>query len=755
MGDVDLLFGNEPYKDGHRCCEGTHSSIIVRSEKKMPPAKWTTTEQYLWLQEQFPEYTALHDGDKEYMHFWPKIYLHWFRRWPERAILFPGIPNKTMLKKEQQTAETHAEDSRKVQLQTWFRWRTNASKKNRGLKKDTSIFEAALVPKSRAKSAEEIYMDMVYNERIKPLIKAEQEAGNITTAGQRMALGRKFCKELLEDESDEVKEEVREKYDKQKKVKRVMLDDEDDNDETDADAIAKAIDDLPIICQCFAQLRHDWDIVSLSCHPSETPAGSNFSQLCPDKDNTFLAAYQQYAELIFPANERDPLLPGVGDDNELEELEGCDNGEEDGGCDGSMDWNIPGFATSSTKISDASMSGFGNTEAGISDASSFNELDQSVFNSKAQSNTSFEQAQPDAWSGFGNTKAGISDASSLNELDQSVSNSEAQSNTSFGQAQPDASLAQAQLHASFDWHNISTLPPDPTSVPGLNEVFGSSFSHADLIAMGFLGGGSTMPNPFPPAFSSLAPSLTDARSTVPGYYDAQHDTQYGTQMWNFSNLDSQGWEMPSLSSFLSSPISAKRTTTTTEQDEVLPHFTRQSPILPAANHPAYDSAEDLDSIHTGAGLPKSKRKRKSKLPAAEVDCNPAIEPTPTITPMNTAKPKAKPKAKPLTKSGAVTETLHATADEGNVLGHLTAPNTATKRNLAVDIGAAPRVSKRIPIKSRRNDVADAIGSDGSTFVGVGRDDPPVLEDVGASMMKRPPNSTMGSMIPAKKRRTKA
>ncbi|KAG1884770.1 hypothetical protein F4604DRAFT_1676858 [Suillus subluteus] len=700
-----------------------------------------------------------------------------------------------MLKKEQQTAETHAEDSRKV---TWFRWWTNASKKNRGLKKDTSIFEAALVPKSRAKSAEEIYMDMVYNERIKPLIKAEQEAGNITTAGQRMALGRKFCKELLEDESDEVKEEVREKYDKQKKVKRVMLDNEDDNDETDADAIAKAIDDLPIICQRFARLikkktrfivsfmcagpepRHDWDIVSLSCHPSETPAGSNFSQLCPDKDNTFLAAYQQYAELIFhkpiftvqitlrmsatrycQVLEMTMSLKSLKDATMVKRMEDvmvpwigifqvfisfCARVMQ-------ADASMIGFATSSTKISDASMSGFGNTEAGISDTSSFNELDQSVFNSEAQSNTSFEQAQPDAWSGFGNTEAGISDASSLNELDQSVSNSEAQSNTSFGQAQPDASLAQAQIHASFNWHNISTLPPDPTSVPGLNEVFGSSFSHADLIAMGFLGGGSTMPNPFPPAFSSLAPSLTDARSTVPGYYDAQHDMRYGTQMWNFSNLDSQGWEMPSLSSFLSSPISAERTTTTTEQDEVLPHFTRQSPILPAANHPAYDSAEDLDSIHTGAGLPKSKHKRKSKLPAAEVNCNPAIEPTPTITPMNTAKPKAKP----LTKSGAVTETLHATADEGNVLGHLTAPNTATKRNPAVDIGAAPRVSKRIPIKSRRNDVADAIGSDGSMFVGVGRDDPPVLEDVGASMMKRPPNSTMGSMIPAKhrKRRTKA
>ncbi|KAG1867717.1 hypothetical protein F4604DRAFT_1927508 [Suillus subluteus] len=57
-----------------------------------------------------------------------------------------------------------------------------------------------------------------------------------------MALGRKFSKELLEDESDEVKEEVRKKFNKQKQVKVDKLNQEDDDDdETDADAIAKGI----------------------------------------------------------------------------------------------------------------------------------------------------------------------------------------------------------------------------------------------------------------------------------------------------------------------------------------------------------------------------------------------------------------------------------------------------------------------------------------------------------------------------------
>ncbi|KAG1720730.1 uncharacterized protein EDB91DRAFT_1256865 [Suillus paluster] len=313
----------------------------------MPAAQWTTKEQYEWLQQQLPEYTVLHAEDKDYTHFWPKAHLYWFKRWSEQATLFPDLPIETTLTKEQRAAEHAAKKACKVQLQTWFHWQTNVSKKNCGLKKEISVFETTLLPKSRAKSVEEIYMDMVYDERIKLLVAAEQEAGNVATAGHRMALGRKFCKELLEDESDEVKKEVREKYNKQKKVKKDVLDEEaNDNDETDTDAIMKGIDDLPIICQHFACLikkktqfivsftcagpdpRQNWDIVTLSCHPSETPAGSNFSQLCPDKDNTFLAAYQQYAELIFPPNKCNPLLPDVGDDNETKELEGWNNSKE-------------------------------------------------------------------------------------------------------------------------------------------------------------------------------------------------------------------------------------------------------------------------------------------------------------------------------------------------------------------------------------------------------------------------------------------
>ncbi|KAG1771932.1 hypothetical protein EV702DRAFT_1048851 [Suillus placidus] len=289
--------------------KGTHSSIIAQRKTKMPAAQWTTKEQYEWLQAQLAEYTVLHGEDKDYTHFWPKTHLYWFKRWPERAALFPDIPIEIPLTEEQQAAETAVEKSRKVQLQTWFRWRTNASKKNCGLKKETSIFETALLPKSRAKSVEEIYMDMVYDERIKPLVAAEQEAGNVATAGRRMALGRKFCKELLEDESDEVKKEVREKYNKQKKVKKDVLDDEADNDEeTDADAIAKGIDDLtnhlPALCTPHQEEDSIYSLLHMRWTGPEAELGYRY----------FILKQAQCA------------AANIGDDNETKELEG--NGEE-------------------------------------------------------------------------------------------------------------------------------------------------------------------------------------------------------------------------------------------------------------------------------------------------------------------------------------------------------------------------------------------------------------------------------------------
>ncbi|KAG1898572.1 uncharacterized protein F5891DRAFT_1190646 [Suillus fuscotomentosus] len=272
----------------------------------------------------------------------------WFAQFPERAVIYPDIPKDVELTCEQQKVIELAEEAREAQLHTWFRWCVNKSKKNRSLKKKLTVFDNTLQPKRCAKSEAKIYSELYYDERIKPLVMAEQDAGN----------------ELLEDETEEIKAEIHEKYEEQlthkkrtKHEKNILDDDADnnDNEELDAEAIMQGIDDLPVICQCFAKLvkqktrfmvsfmfagpdpRNDWDMTTLSCHPSETPQGDSFAELYQTADSDFLAAFQLYAEQIFPGNKWKPdnkaessEIGGIAEEESEEREEDGEECEEDG-----------------------------------------------------------------------------------------------------------------------------------------------------------------------------------------------------------------------------------------------------------------------------------------------------------------------------------------------------------------------------------------------------------------------------------------
>jgi len=67
----------------------------------MPAAQWTTTEQSKWLQALLPAYIQ-HTEHKNYSHFWPDTYTKWCTSWPERAVIFPGIPMDVSLTKAQE-----------------------------------------------------------------------------------------------------------------------------------------------------------------------------------------------------------------------------------------------------------------------------------------------------------------------------------------------------------------------------------------------------------------------------------------------------------------------------------------------------------------------------------------------------------------------------------------------------------------------------------------------------------------------------
>ncbi|KAF8121368.1 hypothetical protein EV363DRAFT_1406314 [Boletus edulis] len=220
----------------------------------MPPLSWTTPEQGAFLNEWLSKYLP-HTEKKDYHHFWPLLFSAWFTKWPEEAVLFPGTAG--LLTVEQQAQLGKATNARKHRLQTWFRWRANRSRQGRAQKKKTSVFEEAIEGKNgRILSKEELYGQIHYHDRIKPIIDADREAGKIATRGEFLTASRNYAKHLLDNESEPTKAKVQEMYELQKQQQRQKTktrrrskscdsDPSDVEDVLDADEIQRAIDDLP------------------------------------------------------------------------------------------------------------------------------------------------------------------------------------------------------------------------------------------------------------------------------------------------------------------------------------------------------------------------------------------------------------------------------------------------------------------------------------------------------------------------------
>lgn len=85
----------------------------------MPPATWTTDDQYDWLKVWEPVYLE-HTQNKTYARFWEEVFPAWFEKWPERAVLYPTVEGP--LDAEQGKALGKAVDQRKEVSQ--HRWAT-------------------------------------------------------------------------------------------------------------------------------------------------------------------------------------------------------------------------------------------------------------------------------------------------------------------------------------------------------------------------------------------------------------------------------------------------------------------------------------------------------------------------------------------------------------------------------------------------------------------------------------------------------
>ncbi|KIK74896.1 hypothetical protein PAXRUDRAFT_174380 [Paxillus rubicundulus Ve08.2h10] len=210
----------------------------------MLPATWTNKEQSVFLQSQLLEYIE-HTGDKNYNHFWPTLYATWFSQWPEKDTQFPDVDGP--LTTEQETflgdaIEVHKNVSCSDGIKSTLTTPLMDCSLNHIQKKQTSVFDNANELKgSHLLTQAELYSLEYYNNRIKPHIKAEQEAGNIKTCSKFLATVQKLSKELLDAEDEDIKQRIQEMYEAQKKQGKR---DTGMTNQTDPDAIQEAIKDL-------------------------------------------------------------------------------------------------------------------------------------------------------------------------------------------------------------------------------------------------------------------------------------------------------------------------------------------------------------------------------------------------------------------------------------------------------------------------------------------------------------------------------
>ncbi|KAH9476125.1 hypothetical protein JR316_0004534 [Psilocybe cubensis] len=187
----------------------------------MPPLPWGTPEQIEFLSAKVPEFQAS-QRTKTTPNFWTKIYQEFFVLWPtpEAEVRPMTVPKKKKKKKnapvvlpQTKTELSHAEwvKLRKNQIVNWFNNRGAGTQHRRG---PTIVIGGNNAP--RLLSETNLYSKKYYDERIRPRV---IEALRTNPEGHRIAIINKCTGEAWNDESDEVKAEIRAELAKLKELK--------------------------------------------------------------------------------------------------------------------------------------------------------------------------------------------------------------------------------------------------------------------------------------------------------------------------------------------------------------------------------------------------------------------------------------------------------------------------------------------------------------------------------------------------------
>ena len=107
------------------------------------------------------------------------------------------------------------------QIRAWFNWNAKPQQKNPVETKWLSKLVKTGSGRGRALQEVEIYQK-VYGEKVNEAVSKDLTTGNATTNVERMAVRRRVASVLFEDESEEVKKEIREKWETEKQEAQIQ-----------------------------------------------------------------------------------------------------------------------------------------------------------------------------------------------------------------------------------------------------------------------------------------------------------------------------------------------------------------------------------------------------------------------------------------------------------------------------------------------------------------------------------------------------
>ncbi|KAG1835776.1 hypothetical protein F4604DRAFT_1944162 [Suillus subluteus] len=288
----------------------------------MVPPRWTSTEQSLWLQNEMPGYLQM-QKEKKLSRFFDALFPRWFSDFPEETEL-NGSPALDSLNATD-SVEQEDNQSNSPPIRAAERHKGKTTPGGSSTSRALSVLLGQRARGTQDLKEIEVYSKLHYESKVKPLV-SDTLKNNDVQPTQRLSTVRQHTTECFADESEEVKQEIREETACLSAARR--LGDVEGQHPRTKEEVYRTIQELPLILgQVFeklsaltggwhytvvmggADLLCEGDIMTLSYHHSKTADGLSFKTSTPNFHKQYLLPFERHLGSIHGPSSKCILAP--------------------------------------------------------------------------------------------------------------------------------------------------------------------------------------------------------------------------------------------------------------------------------------------------------------------------------------------------------------------------------------------------------------------------------------------------------------